>query len=335
MNRARASGFRVVDAEGDRLPEFYAIYRETAARAGFLIRTAAAYRDVWEAYRPTGQARLLFAEDRDGVPQAALFLVRCGPRVVEPYGGMTAAGAEIAGQLPAQVGGDPVLARAGRDELRPVGPGKPRDRAFQDRLRWSRDPLHRGLGPGARSVRQGDVRGRPGRPGLAGAATPRPRRPARPRRRGRGRRRRRVNGTEVHEARAAELDDWDARAVDPPGRARLPVAGLGRSPGQGRLAAAFPALRRRVSGPRPPATLAVDRRLERLHLARPGPHRGARTDRRPAGRGRAMARPARGGRGRRGSGGAGRLAVCLDHQRRRAIGRSRSSSPRATGCVCR
>ena len=94
VNRARTLGFRVVDAEGDRLPEFYAIYRETAARAGFLIRTAAAYRDVWEAYRPTGQARLLFAEDRDGVPQAALFLVRCGPRVVEPYGGMTAAGAE-------------------------------------------------------------------------------------------------------------------------------------------------------------------------------------------------------------------------------------------------
>jgi lipid II:glycine glycyltransferase (peptidoglycan interpeptide bridge formation enzyme) len=94
VNRARTAGYRVVDAEGDRLPEFYAIYQETAKRAGFLIRTEAAYRDVWDAYRPTGQARLLFAEDAEGRPQASLFLVRAGPRVVEPYGGMTAQGAE-------------------------------------------------------------------------------------------------------------------------------------------------------------------------------------------------------------------------------------------------
>lgn len=94
VNRARTAGYRVVDADGDRLPEFYAIYRETAARAGFLIRTERAYRDVWEAYRPTGQVRLLFAEDAAGQPQATLFLVRCGTRVVEPYGGMTARGAD-------------------------------------------------------------------------------------------------------------------------------------------------------------------------------------------------------------------------------------------------
>jgi len=93
VNRARSSGYRVVDAEGDRLGEFYAIYRETARRAGFMIRTEAAYRDVWHAYRPGGRARLLFAEDASGVPQATLFLVRAGPRVVEPYGGMTTAGA--------------------------------------------------------------------------------------------------------------------------------------------------------------------------------------------------------------------------------------------------
>ena len=94
VNRARSSGIRVVDAEGDRLPEFYRIYRETADRAGFLIRTEAAYRDVWEAYRPGNRARLLFAESADGEPQATLLLLRSGPRVVEPYGGMTAAGAE-------------------------------------------------------------------------------------------------------------------------------------------------------------------------------------------------------------------------------------------------
>jgi len=94
VNRARKAGIRIIDAEGDRLGDFYRICRETAVRAGFLIRTEEAYRDVWQAYRPTGNARLLFAETPDGEAQAALFLVRAGSRVVEPYGGMTAAGAD-------------------------------------------------------------------------------------------------------------------------------------------------------------------------------------------------------------------------------------------------
>jgi peptidoglycan pentaglycine glycine transferase (the first glycine) len=94
VNKARTGGVAVVDADGDRLGEFYRIYQETAARAGFLIRTEAAYRDVWEAFRPAGRARLLFAQTADGEPVATLFLVRSGPRVVEPYGGMTAAGAD-------------------------------------------------------------------------------------------------------------------------------------------------------------------------------------------------------------------------------------------------
>ncbi len=94
VNKAKAGGVIVVDAEGDRLGEFYRIYRETADRAGFLIRTEQAYRDVWDAYRPAGRARLLFAQSADGEPLATLFLVRCGPRVVEPYGGMTQAGAD-------------------------------------------------------------------------------------------------------------------------------------------------------------------------------------------------------------------------------------------------
>jgi peptidoglycan pentaglycine glycine transferase (the first glycine) len=94
VNKARAGGVVVVDADGDRLGEFYRIYQETAARAGFLIRTEGAYRDVWDAYRPAGRARLLFAQTADGEPVATLFLVRSGPRVVEPYGGMTASGAD-------------------------------------------------------------------------------------------------------------------------------------------------------------------------------------------------------------------------------------------------
>ena len=94
VNKARSAGVTVVDADGGRLPEFYRIYRDTADRAGFLIRTEDAYRDVWNAFAPAGNARLLFAQTSDGEPLATLFLVRTGARVVEPYGGMTAAGAE-------------------------------------------------------------------------------------------------------------------------------------------------------------------------------------------------------------------------------------------------
>jgi lipid II:glycine glycyltransferase (peptidoglycan interpeptide bridge formation enzyme) len=94
VNKARSAGVRVVDAHGERLGEFYRIYRETADRAGFLIRTEGAYRDVWDAFAPAGRARLLFAETSDGEPVASLFLVRSGDRVVEPYGGMTQAGGD-------------------------------------------------------------------------------------------------------------------------------------------------------------------------------------------------------------------------------------------------
>ncbi len=94
VNKARSAGITVSDAEGDALPEFYRIYRETADRAGFLIRTEQAYRDIWEAYRPAGNARLLFARRPDGEALATLFLVRAGRRVVEPYGGMTVEGGD-------------------------------------------------------------------------------------------------------------------------------------------------------------------------------------------------------------------------------------------------
>jgi lipid II:glycine glycyltransferase (peptidoglycan interpeptide bridge formation enzyme) len=93
VNKGRAADVRVVDVGADQLPAFHALMAETASRAGTRIRAESAYRDVWEAYAPSGAARLLFAIGSDGELQAALFLLRCGDRVVEPYGGMTATGA--------------------------------------------------------------------------------------------------------------------------------------------------------------------------------------------------------------------------------------------------
>ena len=89
VNKARTAASWSSTPRATGSAEFYRIYRETADRAGFLIRTEPAYRDVWEAFRPSGRARLLFAQSAEGEPLATLFLVRSGPRVVEPYGGMT------------------------------------------------------------------------------------------------------------------------------------------------------------------------------------------------------------------------------------------------------
>jgi lipid II:glycine glycyltransferase (peptidoglycan interpeptide bridge formation enzyme) len=95
VNRARSNGVTVVELPGDPVGPFYEIYRETAERAGFLIRVEQAYRDVWGSFAPDGRARVLFAVGPHGERLASLFLVRCGRRVVEPYGGMTATGAEL------------------------------------------------------------------------------------------------------------------------------------------------------------------------------------------------------------------------------------------------
>ena len=94
VSKARKSGVRVVDASEERLPEFYSIYQDTAKRAGFVIRTYDSYLETWRAFSKLGMARLLFAEDASGTGLATLFVLRVGDRVIEPWGGMTQAGAD-------------------------------------------------------------------------------------------------------------------------------------------------------------------------------------------------------------------------------------------------
>ncbi|MBA3689414.1 MAG: peptidoglycan bridge formation glycyltransferase FemA/FemB family protein [Chloroflexi bacterium] len=74
------------------LADFYAIYRETAERAGFAVRVQGYYERVWSLFAPRGHASLFFATlDRERV--AALFHFTCGDRAAEAYGGMTESGA--------------------------------------------------------------------------------------------------------------------------------------------------------------------------------------------------------------------------------------------------
>lgn len=94
VNRARDRGVVVEDAGEAGMAAFAAIMDETRRRTRTAMRAASAYRDLWAAFAPGDRARLLLARGPAGDAQAALFLLRCGARVVEPYGGMTAAGAQ-------------------------------------------------------------------------------------------------------------------------------------------------------------------------------------------------------------------------------------------------
>ena len=94
VNKARRAGVTVQDVGAAGLDDFYRIYVETAQRAGFIHRAKSAYEAVFRAFDRAGRARLLTASLPDGTPVATLMLLTCGRRVIEPYGGMTQAGAD-------------------------------------------------------------------------------------------------------------------------------------------------------------------------------------------------------------------------------------------------
>ena len=118
--------------------------------------------------RPAGHARLLFAETADGSPVATLFLVRAGPRVVEPYGGMTQAGADSRANYLLKWEAIRSSREQGATSYDLWGLAHPRDRALQDRLRGPRDRLRRGVGPRARPARPPDLRRGPADAGADG-----------------------------------------------------------------------------------------------------------------------------------------------------------------------
>jgi len=94
VNRARTLGCTIQEGGAGELDAFFAIMVETAERSGFIHRSAAAYREIYEAFAPSDEARLLFAHLPDGAPAAANMLLSCGGRVTQPYSGMTGAGAD-------------------------------------------------------------------------------------------------------------------------------------------------------------------------------------------------------------------------------------------------
>jgi lipid II:glycine glycyltransferase (peptidoglycan interpeptide bridge formation enzyme) len=99
VHKAERAGIRVEEIDPNSpadvataLADFYAIYRHTAERAGFVVRAPEYYERVWRLFAPDGHARLFFATI-DGGRVATLFHFTCGDRAAEAYGGMTDLGA--------------------------------------------------------------------------------------------------------------------------------------------------------------------------------------------------------------------------------------------------
>lgn len=82
---AQRRGVRVRAGAATDLSMFYALYAETSARDGFLIRPYPYYRVIWERFLMAGQGHLLLAE-AEGQVIAGLFLLRFGPTAWYFYG---------------------------------------------------------------------------------------------------------------------------------------------------------------------------------------------------------------------------------------------------------
>jgi lipid II:glycine glycyltransferase (peptidoglycan interpeptide bridge formation enzyme) len=86
---AERKGVTVRGGTAADLPAFYAMYTETGARDGFLVRPFAYYQAIWEPFMAGGLAHLLLAEVAGG-PVAGILLFRFGPTAWYFYGASTA-----------------------------------------------------------------------------------------------------------------------------------------------------------------------------------------------------------------------------------------------------
>ena len=75
VQKARRSGVVITDGGRDDLETFYEIFVDTARRSGFIPRTLDSYREVWDAFQPSGATQLLFARLPGGEAVATLFLL--------------------------------------------------------------------------------------------------------------------------------------------------------------------------------------------------------------------------------------------------------------------
>jgi len=94
ITKSERQGIRtVVDEDGSRVGDFYRIHVDSMERQGIMPRSEETFHEMWEHLAPRRMAHILFAESEEtGEAVATLFLMSCGPRVMDVYGGTTAAG---------------------------------------------------------------------------------------------------------------------------------------------------------------------------------------------------------------------------------------------------
>jgi lipid II:glycine glycyltransferase (peptidoglycan interpeptide bridge formation enzyme) len=85
---AGRKGITVREGKADEFNTIAAMYQETAERDGFAIRPREYYLDAWHSFYKAGMAVPLLAE-YEGVPVAAVILIRFGDRVTYMYGAST------------------------------------------------------------------------------------------------------------------------------------------------------------------------------------------------------------------------------------------------------
>lgn len=85
---AERKGVTIQPGSAANLPTFYAMYAQTAARDGFLIRPAAYYQDVWQQFLAAGQAELLLASVEGQVVSGSILFI-FGPTAWYMYGAST------------------------------------------------------------------------------------------------------------------------------------------------------------------------------------------------------------------------------------------------------
>ena len=81
------------DTTGEHLAACYAIYEETARRAGFGLHTKAYYENLYRLY--PGERQYLYIARRHGTPLSFLWMVCAGRQAVEFYGGVADAGQDF------------------------------------------------------------------------------------------------------------------------------------------------------------------------------------------------------------------------------------------------
>jgi peptidoglycan pentaglycine glycine transferase (the first glycine) len=91
---AERRGVRVRAGSPGDLPAFFALYAETGARDGFLIRDYDYYHSAWRTFMDAGMGRLLLAEV-DGQVVAGVFLFLFGRRAWYIYGASSSAQREL------------------------------------------------------------------------------------------------------------------------------------------------------------------------------------------------------------------------------------------------